>query len=339
MTPGMPPILDVAGLVKHYPPRSRMFAPARHPVVAVDGVSFKIGRGEVVGLVGESGSGKSTIGRMVVRLAQPTDGQILFDGLDITDLPRRALTPVRRRLQMAFQNSTSSLDPMMSVEDIVGEALTAHRVGSRAERRAAVIEVLARVGLSDRDLARRPASFSGGQRARIGLARALVLRPDLLVADEPTAALDASVQAQIVNLLDDLRHEFGLSMLLITHDIGVVDHLCDRVLVLYRGRIVEAGPVDDVLGSARHPYTAALIAAVPSLHGAMPRQRRPALAADLAAGSSVAGCAFRSRCPIAIPRCAVERPDLHEQAVGHAVACLRTGSPATTHSFGIQEDT
>ena len=247
------PILDVAGLVKHYPPRPRLFGRTQHVMAAVDGVSFRVSRGEVVGLVGESGSGKSTVGRMVVRLAEPTDGQILFDGVDITDLPRRALTPVRRRLQMAFQNSTSSLDPMMSVESIVGEALTAHRLGTRAERRAAVVEMLERVGFSERDLARKPASFSGGQRARIGLARALVLRPDLLVADEPTAALDASVQAQIVNLLDDLRHEFGLSMLLITHDIGVVDHLCDRVLVMYRGRIVEAGPVDDVSELATPP--------------------------------------------------------------------------------------
>jgi len=267
------------------------------PVHAVDGVSFEIAPGETVGLVGESGCGKSTLGKTILRLVEPSAGQIRFDGADLTTLPERSLRSYRRRLQMVFQDPFASLNPRQTIGDILIAPLDVHRIGTRAERRERVADILSRVGLPPGAATRYPHEFSGGQRQRIGIARALILGPDLIICDEPVSALDLSVQAQILNLLADIKRSLKLSLLFISHDLSVVRYLSDRVLVMYLGRIVESGTYEQIWRKPIHPYTRALIDAVPD-----PARRRFAapLPGDLPDPRSAGkGCRFQPRCPIA----------------------------------------
>ncbi|HTH99793.1 MAG TPA: oligopeptide/dipeptide ABC transporter ATP-binding protein [Acidisoma sp.] len=317
------PILDVQDLTKHFPVGSAL-SRRRGVVRGVDGVSFTIGRGEVLGLVGESGSGKTTVGRTVLRLQAPTAGAILFRGQDITHLSRRALRPVRRHMQLVFQDPYASLNPRMSVESILSSPLAIHgEAAGKGERRSRVEEALQLVGLFPAAADRFPHEFSGGQRQRIGIARALMLRPELLVADEAVSALDVSVQAQVINLLMDLREKLRLSMLFIAHDLAVVGAISDRVAVMYLGRIVEIAPTAALFTDPRHPYTEALFSAVPDTDAA----RRPArivLKGELPSPlSPPSGCAFRTRCPYALPACAETTPALRTVGLGHDKACIR----------------
>jgi oligopeptide transport system ATP-binding protein len=314
------PLLSVRGLAKHFPVR-RSAAGARAVVKAVDGVDLDLDAGRTLGLVGESGCGKTTLGRLVLRLVEPTAGSVVFEGTDLLALPPGPMRRMRRRLSIIFQDPIGSLDPRMRVADIVGEPLRIFGEGGPAERRARVADLLARVGLRPEHGARFPHEFSGGQRQRIGIARALALNPALVVCDEPVSALDVSIQAQIVNLLMDLQAEFGLAYLFVAHDLSVVRHIADRVAVMYLGRVVEEGPKRALFAAPLHPYTRALLAAVP-----VPNPRAAARPAPLAGEipsplDPPSGCHFRTRCPLAVPRCAAEAPPLREAAPGHRVAC------------------
>jgi peptide/nickel transport system ATP-binding protein len=314
------PLLDVQGLSKH-------FGGGPNPVRAVEDVSFAIQPGEVLGLVGESGSGKSTIGRLVLRLLDPTRGVVRFGGEDIAQTPGRKLKAFRRRAQMVFQDPYASLNPRLRVRDIVGEALDAHGLarGRRGER---VGELLETVGLPAAHMARYPHEFSGGQRQRIGIARALAVEPELIVADEPVSALDVSVQAQVLNLMQDLRARFGLAMLFISHDLDVVELMCDRIAVLYLGRVMEIGPTAVVSSRPRHPYTQALMAASPKADPDAPRLART-LKGDMPSPMAPpSGCVFRTRCPHAFEACAQIVPPLRSHPDGSASACLLDEAPA-----------
>lgn len=285
---------------------------------AVDGVSLSVGRGQTVALVGESGSGKSTVALTLMREHEPEAGRILFDGTDITHTAQRALKPVRRRMQMIFQDPYSSLDPRMSVRRIIAEPLRAHGIGERRKIAAQVAGLLEDVGLPPDAADRLPSQFSGGQRQRIAIARALALEPDLLVADEPVSALDVSIQAQIVNLLADIQRDRGISYLVISHDLALVHHIADVVAVMYLGRIVEQGEARAVVAAPRHPYTAALISAAAPL----PRERVVLRGDPPSPINRPTGCAFHPRCPAAQARCAVESPPLVQVAPGASVACF-----------------
>ena len=314
------PVVETEGLVKHYPlPRERLFG-ARPVVRAVDGVSFRIARGRSLGVVGESGCGKSTLARLVMALEPPTAGRVSLFGRDLAMLAPRELRRLRRRFQMVFQDPFGSLDPRRRVASIVAEPLDAldGRLG-RVERRERVAELLGSVGLRAADAGKYPHEFSGGQRQRIAIARALSVRPDLIVADEPTSSLDVSVQAQVLNLLQDLRREFGLTYMLISHDLAVVEYVCDEVAVMYLGRIVERAETGAILARPAHPYTVALLQAAPRLEAG--RRRRPALPGSASALTEAAGCAFAPRCPRAEARCHVEAPALREVALGRLAAC------------------
>ncbi|WP_049924709.1 ABC transporter ATP-binding protein [Halopiger djelfimassiliensis] len=276
-------------------------------VRAVDGVSFDIYPGETLGLVGESGCGKSTTGETLLRLQEPTGGRVEFDGHDIYDLDGSDLTDFRREAQVVFQDPFSSLDPRMTSGEIVQQPLDVHDVGTESERRDRVRDLLERVGLSTDQLDRYPHEFSGGQRQRIGIARALALEPEFLVLDEPTSALDVSVQAQVLNLLDDLQSEFDLTYLLISHDLSVVRHVCDRVAVMYLGEIVEIGPVDEIFTEPKHPYTKALLESVPRASTDERARDRETLAGDVPSPRDPpSGCRFRTRCPMVVPPADVE---------------------------------
>jgi oligopeptide/dipeptide ABC transporter ATP-binding protein len=314
-------LLEVAGLGVDFPIRGATFAPAQ-TLRAVDDVSFSVERGAIMGIVGESGSGKTTVGRAILRLLKPTRGSVHFDGVDLAGLQGRALLPVRRRLQAVFQDPAGSLNPVMRIGAAIGEALAIHGIGDRRDRPARVAALLERVGLPADMAGRLPHALSGGQRQRVGIARALAVNPDLIVADEAVSALDVSVQAQIINLLADLRAELGLAMVFIAHDLAVVAHLCDRVVVLYLGRVMESGRTAAVFGAPRHPYTRALLAAAPQIDPA--RRRMPvALAGDLPSPiAPPSGCVFRTRCPHAIAACAEAVPALTGDA-DHAAACIR----------------
>jgi oligopeptide transport system ATP-binding protein len=319
----MNPLVSVQDLHKTFPvggPLSR----ERGRIRAIDGVSFDIAHGEVLGLVGESGSGKTTVGRTVLRLNEPDSGSIRFDGRDITHMSRRALRPLRPRMQLVFQDPFASLNPRMRVERILSAPLAVHQPGtSRAERRARVEEALRLVGLFPSAADRYPHEFSGGQRQRVGIARALMLRPSLLVADEPVSALDVSVQAQVVNLLLDLRERFDLAILFIAHDLAVVAVIADRIAVMYLGRIVELAPTADLFLAPRHPYTEALFSAVPQVDTA-DRRARIILSGELPSPlSPPSGCPFRNRCRYALPACADAVPPLREVAASHWTACIR----------------
>jgi oligopeptide/dipeptide ABC transporter ATP-binding protein len=310
------PLLEVADLAKHYPISGGRI------LRAVDGVSFTLGAGEVLGIVGESGSGKTTLGRTVLRLTPPSAGAIRFRGEDITQHSRRRLRPVRRHMQLVFQDPYASLNPRMSVEQILSIPLQVHEPSlNRAERHARIEDVLQTVGLFPEAASRYPHEFSGGQRQRIGIARALICNPALLVADEPVSALDVSVQAQVVNLLLDLRQRLGLAILFIAHDLAVVGLIFDRVAVMYLGRIVEIAETTALFTRPRHPYTEALFSAVPDIGG---RHDRILLQGDVPSPiSPPSGCPFRTRCPYAEPACAEALPPLVERAPGHFAACRR----------------
>jgi oligopeptide/dipeptide ABC transporter ATP-binding protein len=299
------PLLEIDGL-------SVSFSVPGGTVNAVRDVNLELAKGEILGLVGETGSGKTTVGKAVVRLLEPTAGRILIDGVDITHLSRRAMRPYRRQIQMVFQDPYSSLNPRMSVGQLIGHPLAIHGIAGRNERRKLVEEVVDKVGLSRSVLERYPGEMSGGQRQRVGLARALVLSPALLVADEPVSALDVSVQAGILNLLVDLQQELGFSCLFITHDLGVAEHLCDRVAVVYLGEIVEIGRRDTVLVDGSHPYTKSLLEAVPVPDPVLQRSReRSTLPGDPPDPlSPPIGCALSPRCPLADSRCLEEHPAL-----------------------------
>ena len=319
------PLLAVNGLTKH-------FGHAPKLVRAVEDVSFTVAPGEVLGLVGESGSGKSTIGRLILRLIDPTSGGISFAGQEIAQLPERRLRFLRRQAQMVFQDPYASLNPRLRVRDIIGEALSTHGLArGGALRRERIASLLETVGLSPDHMARFPHEFSGGQRQRIGIARALAVEPRLIVADEPVSALDVSVQAQVLNLMQDLRRRLGLAMLFISHDLDVVELMCDRIAVLYLGRIMEIGATADICARPRHPYTSALMAASPKAVPGAPKPER-LLKGDIPSPlSPPSGCVFRTRCPIAIPECANEVPRLRamDDSEGHRVACIRAERQAT----------
>ena len=313
-------LLRVRDLTKHFP--SRVGA-----VRAVDGVSFDVRRGTIVGLVGESGSGKTTVGRCVLRLIEPSEGSLLFDGIDLRSLSSGAMRAYRRRMQIVFQDPYSSLNPRLRVEEIVGEALDTHRIVRGAARKERIGELLARVGLSPEHAGRYPHEFSGGQRQRIGIARALAVEPDFIVADEPVSALDVSVQAQVLNLIQDLQVSYGLTMLFIAHDLSVVEYLCDDIVVMYLGRIVESGPSRVVYAAPRHPYTQALLSASPVPDPAGKRDRI-VLKGDIPSPlDPPSGCVFRTRCPHAVEDCAGTVPPLVPVGAGHAVACIRRDDP------------
>jgi oligopeptide/dipeptide ABC transporter ATP-binding protein len=317
------PLLAVEGLTKHFGGERSWFRPPRPVIQAVADVSFSLKRGEILGLVGESGSGKTTIGRTVLRLTDPTAGRILYDGVDITRLGRDALRAYRRRMQIVFQDPFASLNPRMRVGAALAEALTIHGLWRGRGKADAVVEILERVGLSAEHRDRYPHEFSGGQRQRIVIARALAVEPDLIVADEPVSALDVSIQAQIINLMARLQSEFGLAMLFISHDLSVVEYICDRVVVLYLGHVMEMGPVERIFAAPRHPYTLALLAAAPVPDPDAPR-RRMILAGDIPSPASPpSGCVFRTRCPFALDDCARVVPPLREVAPGHVKACIR----------------
>jgi oligopeptide/dipeptide ABC transporter ATP-binding protein len=316
------PLLEVKDLKKHFPIYKGVFSRVSGQVYAVDGVSFEIGRGETLGLVGESGCGKSTVGRTLLRLLEPTDGTIKVGGEDITHLDAQAMLPYRRRMQMIYQDPYASLNPRMTAGEIVGEPLIIHDVGTPQERREKVAALFERVGLRPEAMLNYPHEFSGGQRQRIGIARALALSPDLIVGDEPVSALDVSIQAQIINLLMDLQDEFKLSYLFVAHDLAVVEHISHRVAVMYLGRIVEMTDKQSLFEMPLHPYTEALLSAVPIPKSAARGRKRVILTGDVPSPiNPPSGCHFHARCPYAMPRCRTDVPALREVKPGHWAAC------------------
>ncbi len=319
-------LLSVRDLRKHFAVKGGIFSREIDRVYAVDGVSFDIGAGETLGLVGESGCGKSTTGRCILRLIEPSSGEIRFKGTDVTRMSGPALRSLRRDMQIIFQDPYASLNPRLTVGAIVGEALTIHELAtSRRDLEDRVVQLLETVGLQADHMRRFPHEFSGGQRQRIGIARALAVEPKLIVCDEPVSALDVSIQAQVINLLEDLQEQFGLTYLFIAHDLSVVEHISTRVAVMYLGRVVEIAPSRDLYDNPLHPYTEALLSAVPipdptvkrkriMLQGDVPNPIRPP-----------SGCHFHTRCPIARPDCSQRVPELRESTPGHWVSCHYRG--------------
>ena len=324
------PLLEVNALTKHYDVRKGIFGGSSGEVHAVDEVSFAIAEGETLGLVGESGCGKSTLGKTVLRLVEPTAGTILWRGQRIDQLDSGAMRPYRREMQAVFQDPYASLNPRMRAADIVAEPIRNFEQSAGAETRERVASLFDRVGLRADQMPRYPYEFSGGQRQRLGIARALAPRPKLIVCDEPVSALDVSVQAQVINLLVDLQREFRLSYLFVAHDLAVVEHISHRVAVMYLGRIVELTSKQQLFGNPLHPYTEALLAAVPVPDPTVQRKRL-ILAGDVPSPIRIPkGCRFHTRCPYAFDRCRVEEPLLKEAAPGHWVACHLREAPAAT---------
>ncbi|HKX10185.1 MAG TPA: ABC transporter ATP-binding protein [Stellaceae bacterium] len=319
------PLLDVRGLRMHFAVTEGVLRRRSiGEVKAVDGIDFTIRRGETLGLVGESGCGKTTTGRCILRLEQPTAGKMLYDGVDLAKLVRKDLMAIRRKIQVIFQDPYSSLNPRMKVGEIIGEPMKVHGLEPDASKRAArVRELLGVCGLDPQFADRYPHEMSGGQRQRVGIARALALKPEFIVCDEAVSALDVSIQAQVVNLLEDLREKFGLTYLFIAHDLSVVRHLCQRVAVMYLGRIVELAENDELFDHALHPYTQALLAAVPVPDPSVEASRafRPAMGEVPSPINPPSGCVFHPRCPIAVERCKQTRPETREVRPGHWVAC------------------
>lgn len=313
-------VIEVEGLKKHFPLRDGLFGQETRQLRAVDGVSFNIRPGTIFGLVGESGSGKTTVGRTLLGLYDKTAGSVKYRGQELQDLTPKQMRALRPKIQLVFQDPYSSLNPRIRIGDAIGEAMLEHKLCSKAELRDKVLEVMKICGLAPQHYNRFPHEFSGGQRQRIGIARALILNPDFIIADEPISALDVSIQAQIINLFSDLRDDHGVTFLFISHDLGVVEHLCDDVAVMYLGKLVETASRDALFSQPLHPYTQALLAAVPTLdpesepvavvQGEIPDPSRPP-----------AGCRFSSRCPQATERCRTEIPELRDVRPGHQVAC------------------
>ena len=336
------PLIAADDLVKYFPVRTGSLRRGDHELVhAVDGVSLAVQRGETLGVVGESGCGKSTLGRLLVRLHTPTSGTVTFDGTDITRLSRNELRPFRREMQMVFQDPYASLNPRKRVGQIIGDPLRIHRQGSATEIRHRVQDLLEVVGLSPAHINRYPHEFSGGQRQRIGVARALALNPRLIVADEPVSALDVSIQAQVVNLLDDLQDELGLTYVFIAHDLGVVRHVSDRIAVMYLGVIVEKAPADLLYERPIHPYTEALLSAIPVIEteeGRAPARTRIVLEGEVPSPiHPPGGCRFHPRCRYATDICGTERPPLADFGNGRSAACHHPLSGATPLATSLPE--
>ncbi|MGD9951680.1 MAG: ABC transporter ATP-binding protein [Burkholderiales bacterium] len=319
-----PPLLQVENLVMHFPVGGGMFSKPAGVVKAVDGVSFAVRKGETLGLVGESGCGKTTTGRCILQLERPTSGRILFEGIDLMTLDAAELRAVRRRIQVIFQDPYSSLNPRMTVEQILAEPLKVHNLlPDRGERELRVRELLGQVGLLPQHGKRYPHQLSGGQRQRVGIARALAMQPSLIVCDEPVSALDVSIQAQIINLLEQLQAELGLTYLFIAHDLSVVRHISDRVAVMYLGKLVELADRNALYEEPLHPYTRALLSAVPIPDPKIEAQReRTVLRGEVPSPlKPPSGCVFHPRCPVAVDRCSAEVPALREIRPGHWAAC------------------
>jgi oligopeptide transport system ATP-binding protein len=325
------PLLEVRGLQMHFPVTEGIITHRKvGEVKAVDGIDFAVRRGETLGLVGESGCGKTTTGRCILRLERPTAGEILYDGVDIAKLERKQLLSLRRKIQVIFQDPYSSLNPRMKVGEIIGEPIMVHGIErDTARRRARVRELLSVCGLDPKFADRYPHEMSGGQRQRVGIARALAMDPEFIVCDEAVSALDVSIQAQIVNLLEDLRERFGLTYLFIAHDLSVVRHLCQRVAVMYLGRIVELATCDELFDNPLHPYTRALLAAVPVPDPSVEAGRafQPVKGEVPSPINPPSGCVFHPRCSIAVESCKMTRPELRELRPGHWVACSEVKLP------------
>jgi oligopeptide transport system ATP-binding protein len=317
-------LLKVNNLKKYFPiSAGGIFEQKKLQLKAVDGVSFEINKGETFGLVGESGCGKSTAGRTIIRLYNPTDGEINFDGTDLASLSEKEMKPFRKRIQMIFQDPYASLNSRMTVTDIIGEGITTHNIASGVERQERIYDLLQHVGLKREHANRYPHEFSGGQRQRVGIARALAVEPDLVICDEPISALDVSIQAQVVNMMEDLQNEMGLTYLFIAHDLSMVKHISNRIGVMYLGMLMEVSESEELYKNPLHPYTQALLSAIPIPDPNLTRKnKRVVLQGDvLSPIDPPVGCRFASRCPVAIPRCKEETPVLEELAPGHHVAC------------------
>ena len=320
----MTSLVEIDRLSKFFPIKGGILQRVVNTVKAVSDVSFDIRAGEVVGLVGESGSGKTTVGRTILRLAPATSGAVRFDGVDVMGLDAKTMRQYRKRMQIIFQDPYASLNPREKVREVLTHPMRLHTIGTPAEHEDRALSLLEKVGMSRDHLDRYPHEFSGGQRQRIGIARALAVQPDFIVADEPVSALDVSIQAQVINLLEDLKNDLDLTMLFIAHDLSVVEHICDRVVVMYLGRIMEIASAADLYARANHPYTKALLSAVPIPEPSR-RRSRTVLKGDIPSPiDPPSGCVFRTRCPMATAECAKIVPELRPVGDGHLSACIHT---------------